>query len=208
MGDSGSQLVADLDRFTSSHSTSALLCGVAAGFVVGGLFGAWLAARRKNTTAPRGPRAPLTSISTGAVRHHNVPSELGSLPVTPRTDDGTEHSEVKMVLIVRQDLKMGKGKIAAQCCHATLGQFKKLWRRKDPNLKKWELSGQTKVCLRVDDEDGFMQLHQAARSAGIPAHIVVDAGRTQIAPDSKTVMALGPADADLIDSVSGHLKLL
>ena len=44
--------------------------------------------------------------------------------------------------------------------------------------------------------------------AGIPVHIVVDAGRTQIAPDSKTVIALGPADADLIDSVSGHLKLL
>ena len=52
-----------------------------------------------------------------------------------------------------------------------------------------------------------MTLCYCAR-AGIPVHIVVDAGRTQIAPDSKTVIALGPADADLIDSVSGHLKLL
>ncbi len=44
--------------------------------------------------------------------------------------------------------------------------------------------------------------------ADVPVHIVVDAGRTQIAPDSKTVIALGPADSGLIDSVTGHLKLL
>jgi PTH2 family peptidyl-tRNA hydrolase len=30
-------------------------------------------------------------------------------------------TEYKLVLCVREDLKMGIGKIAAQCCHATLG---------------------------------------------------------------------------------------
>jgi PTH2 family peptidyl-tRNA hydrolase len=33
-------------------------------------------------------------------------------------------SEHKVVLCVRDDLKMGIGKIAAQCCHATLGNYK------------------------------------------------------------------------------------
>jgi PTH2 family peptidyl-tRNA hydrolase len=32
-------------------------------------------------------------------------------------------SEVKLVMVVREDLKMGKGKIGAQCGHATLGAY-------------------------------------------------------------------------------------
>jgi PTH2 family peptidyl-tRNA hydrolase len=35
----------------------------------------------------------------------------------------------------------------------------------------------------------------------------MDAGRTQIASGTRTVLALGPAPKDLIDSVAGHLKL-
>jgi PTH2 family peptidyl-tRNA hydrolase len=34
--------------------------------------------------------------------------------------------DVKMVLVVREDLKMGKGKIGAQCGHATLGAYKQV----------------------------------------------------------------------------------
>ena len=39
--------------------------------------------------------------------------ETGTASLMPR--------EFKMVLVVRNDLKMGKGKIGAQCGHATLG---------------------------------------------------------------------------------------
>ena len=28
---------------------------------------------------------------------------------------------MKQVMVVRTDIKMGKGKIAAQCCHAAIG---------------------------------------------------------------------------------------
>ncbi len=55
---------------------------------------------------------------------------------------------------------------------------------------------------------GSMLMAAVWCDADVPVHIVVDAGRTQIAPDSKTVIALGPADSGLIDSVTGHLKLL
>ena len=92
MADSRSQLTADLDRLTGLHGSTALLCGVAAGFAAGGLFGAWLASRRHARPPPRVP--PLPGINTGTARH-NAPSELGSLPVTPRTEDGSEHSEVR-----------------------------------------------------------------------------------------------------------------
>ncbi|XP_052153567.1 uncharacterized protein LOC127771681 [Oryza glaberrima] len=115
--------------------------------------------------------------------------------------------DFKMVLVVRNDLKMGKGKIAAQCSHATLGLFKKLQQRAPKSLRRWERCGQVKVVVKIESEDDMLVLQGRAKSLNIPTHITIDAGRTQIAPNSRTVMAiLGPAD--MVDDVTGGLKLL
>ncbi|XP_073316134.1 uncharacterized protein [Primulina huaijiensis] len=115
--------------------------------------------------------------------------------------------DFKMVLVVRNDLKMGKGKIAAQCSHATLGLYKKLLNRAPKSLNRWEMCGQVKVVVKIESEDDMLVLQERAKSLNIPTHITIDAGRTQIAPNSRTVMAvLGPAD--LVDDVTGGLKLL
>jgi hypothetical protein len=52
------------------------------------------------------------------------------------------------------------------------------------------------------------ELAQKAKSAGLPLYIVHDAGRTQVAAGSQTVLAVGPGPASLVDSVTGHLSLL
>lgn len=115
--------------------------------------------------------------------------------------------DFKMVLVVRNDLKMGKGKIAAQCSHATLGLYKKLHNRAPKALNRWEMCGQVKVVVKIESEDDMLVLQERAKSLKIPTHITIDAGRTQIAPNSRTVMAiLGPAD--MVDDVTGGLKLL
>ncbi|PWA91630.1 peptidyl-tRNA hydrolase II (PTH2) family protein [Artemisia annua] len=115
--------------------------------------------------------------------------------------------DFKMVLVVRNDLKMGKGKIAAQCSHATLGLYKKILHRAPKALNRWEMCGQVKVVVKIESEDDMLELQARAKSLNIPTHIVIDAGRTQIAPNSRTVMAvLGPAD--MVDDVTGGLKLL
>ncbi|KAJ8642797.1 hypothetical protein MRB53_004545 [Persea americana] len=115
--------------------------------------------------------------------------------------------DFKMVLVVRNDLKMGKGKIAAQCSHATLGLYKKLLHRAPKALNRWEMCGQVKVVLKIESEKDMLVLQERAKSLQLPTHITIDAGRTQIAPNSRTVMAiLGPAD--LVDDVTGGLKLL
>ncbi|KAL8233129.1 hypothetical protein R6Q57_002907 [Mikania cordata] len=115
--------------------------------------------------------------------------------------------DFKMVLVVRNDLKMGKGKIAAQCSHATLGLYKKILYRAPKALNRWEMCGQVKVVVKIESEDDMLELQKRAKSLAIPTHIVIDAGRTQIAPNSRTVMAiLGPAD--MVDDVTGGLKLL
>ena len=52
------------------------------------------------------------------------------------------------------------------------------------------------------------ELSAAAANSGLMTYLVVDAGRTQIAAGSKTVLAIGPALKSQIDAVTGHLKLL
>lgn len=115
--------------------------------------------------------------------------------------------DFKMVLVARNDLKMGKGKVAAQCSHATLGLYKKLILKAPKALNRWEMCGQVKVVLKCESEEDMLALQERARLLKLPTHITIDAGRTQIAPNSRTVMAiLGPAD--IVDDVTGGLKLL
>jgi len=47
-----------------------------------------------------------------------------------------------------------------------------------------------------------------AISLNLPWSEVTDAGHTQIAPGTTTCISLGPAPEDLIDKVTGDLKLL
>ncbi|KAF5735432.1 Peptidyl-tRNA hydrolase II family protein isoform 1 [Tripterygium wilfordii] len=115
--------------------------------------------------------------------------------------------DFKMVLVVRNDLKMGKGKIAAQCSHATLGLYKKILYRAPKALNRWEMSAQPKVVVKIESEEEMLALQDRAKSLKLPTHITIDAGRTQIAPNSRTVMAiLGPVE--VVDDVTGGLKLL
>ncbi|RFU25397.1 hypothetical protein B7463_g10933, partial [Scytalidium lignicola] len=122
--------------------------------------------------------------------------------------DSTE--ECKLVLVVRTDLGMTKGKIAAQCSHATLACYKNFLRHapNSPTLRRWERQGQAKVALQVKSQDELEVLQAKALSLGLVAEVVVDAGRTQIASGSHTVLGIGPAPKSIIDQVTGELKLL
>ncbi|XP_064118489.1 peptidyl-tRNA hydrolase 2, mitochondrial-like isoform X1 [Macrobrachium nipponense] len=115
--------------------------------------------------------------------------------------------ETKLVLVVRSDLKMGKGKAAAQCCHATLKAFKQLQKTNRRLLRAWEINGQPKVVLKIDDEESMLDLASLAREVGLTVSLIQDAGRTQIAPGSRTVLGVGPGPVDLVDQITGHLKL-
>lgn len=100
------------------------------------------------------------------------------------------------------------GKIGAQCGHATLACYKHLLRQNSPILRRWERMGQAKVALQVKSEEELQILQAQALSLGLAAHIIHDAGRTQIASGSATVLGIGPAPKGVIDQVTGHLKLL
>jgi PTH2 family peptidyl-tRNA hydrolase len=115
----------------------------------------------------------------------------------------------KMILVVNNELKMGKGKIAAQVGHATLGAYTIAKKFCKSGLQIWERkSAHAKVCLKVEEEKEMYEIYENAKAIGIVAYIVCDAGRTQIAAGSRTVLALGPAPVMLLDQLTGHLKLL
>ena len=137
----------------------------------------------------------------------------------------------KLVLVVRNDLKMGKGKIAAQvelfhflsltlcvwlvigyfmyqCSHAAVAAYKQAKQKDLYSLNQWEILGQPKVVVKVDSEDELLSIAAISRSKGLVTTVIRDAGRTQIAPGSKTVLSVGPAISELIDEVTNHLKLL
>ena len=84
---------------------------------------------------------------------------------------------------------MGKGKAAAQ------------W------LRKWETTACAKVALKCEDEAQLKAIAAHARTLGLDSTVIQDAGRTQIASGSKTICGVGPGPVELIDKVTGHLKL-
>ena len=119
-----------------------------------------------------------------------------------------------MLLCVNTDLydekggktKMKPGKMAAQCCHGCLGVFK-VAQKKAPNaLRYWARTGQAKVCVKISASE-LTHLQTTLNNAGICTYLVEDAGRTQIAPGSRTVLAVGPAPVHILDNFTNHLKL-
>jgi len=123
-------------------------------------------------------------------------------------EDDDSEGNYKMLFVVRQDLKMGKGKIAVQCSHAAVACYKSALKRHRHELKCWEYTGQAKVVVKCTTEDELMELYRTTSALGLNAAVISDAGRTQIAPNSKTVLGIGPALEDKINIVTGHLKLM
>ncbi|XP_027726391.1 peptidyl-tRNA hydrolase 2, mitochondrial [Vombatus ursinus] len=143
-----------------------------------------------------------------------TPSVNGSNPVNKKSPEAEteasilgESGEFKMIIVVRNDLKMGKGKVAAQCSHAAVSAYKQVQRRNPELLKQWEYCGQPKVVVKAPDEESLAELLTHAKVLGLTVSLIQDAGRTQVEPGSRTVLGIGPGPADLIDKVTGHLKL-
>lgn len=113
-----------------------------------------------------------------------------------------------MVLVVRNDLKMGKGKIAAQCGHASVGAYETGLKKCPQLVHRWNSSGSAKIAVKVESEQELNEIYRKAKALGLNSCVIRDAGRTQIEPNTKTVLAVGPGLVHDIDQVTGHLKLL
>jgi PTH2 family peptidyl-tRNA hydrolase len=75
-------------------------------------------------------------------------------------------------------------------------------------LAAWERTGCAKIALKCPTQEMMEEIAAMALSKDIPVYLVEDAGRTQIAAGSRTVLGLGPAPVSAFQGVSDHLKLM
>jgi peptidyl-tRNA hydrolase, PTH2 family len=127
--------------------------------------------------------------------------------------------ETKQVIVMRTDLNMRKGKMVAQGSHASLAIFLNRgdYTSEDtyelysitPAMRHWIDNSFTKICLGVSSEEELTNLFKQAGLAGLPTVLITDSGRTEFGGvPTKTCIAIGPAESDTIDTITGNLKLL
>ena len=131
--------------------------------------------------------------------------------ITPSTGSSSKwgymDAPYKMVLCVNTELGMGKGKIAAQCGHAAVGCYKVASIQCPAGVKAWERTGCAKIAVKTPAAE-MEALLLKALERDMPVYLVEDAGRTQIAAGSQTVLGIGPAPVYTFEGITSHLKLM
>ena len=113
-------------------------------------------------------------------------------------------SEPKQVILVRKDLRLPSGKMAAQACHAS-GEA--AYQLSETDYEAWRSTGMAKVVLRVDSLEELLAIQKIGIATGITCALITDEGRTCIEPGTITCLGMGPADPAELDKIVGHLRL-
>jgi len=114
----------------------------------------------------------------------------------------------KMVIAVRADLKMSKGKTAAQVAHAAVNCALASKKHNPEAMDKWMFNAYPKIVLKLKDEEELFQIKSFADAAGLVNSVITDAGHTEIPPGTVTCIGIGPDSSAKIDKVTGELPIL
>lgn len=129
---------------------------------------------------------------------------------------------IKQVIVVRKDLNMRKGKIAAQVAHASMkvwfdrmkishyfNEIKYITENLSEEFVAWKEGDFTKIVLCVDSEKELLEICNKAIGKSLPCALIEDNGLTEFnGVKTKTCVAIGPCQSEYIDEITGHLKLL
>lgn len=116
--------------------------------------------------------------------------------------------EYKMVIVTRSNLNLSPGKLAAQVAHAAVICAIDTKKKNSKWFNKWQNEGGKKAVVKVESEKEFYPLKEKAEKLKIIAHIITDAGHTEIPEGTITVLGIGPAPDNIIDHVTGDLSIL
>lgn len=134
-------------------------------------------------------------INQSNLQHLRVPPEMSEF-------------RYKQVIAIRSDLKMGKGKLAAQAGHAAVSAAEEARKHRQDWWKEWLNEGQCKIAVKVGSEQELLELKQEAARQGLPQALITDRGLTQLEPGTTTCLAIGPAPSFQVDKLTGKLPLL
>lgn len=118
---------------------------------------------------------------------------------------------MKQVIVVRKDLRVRKGKMMAQCCHASLMAYLNALSNRDNFMLTYDWlqnHQQKKICVGVNSEEELREVYDKAIAAGMSCSLVLDAAYTEFEVPTYTACGIGPAESEKIDLITGHLKLL
>jgi len=114
----------------------------------------------------------------------------------------------KMIIVLREDLKLSCGKMAAQASHAAVGCAFEAKKAHSKWFKKWQSEGGKKVVVKIENLDELLSLEKQAKSLKLSTCLIRDAGLTEVPPNTITCLGIGPAPNELIDPITGKLSLL
>mgnify|MGYP001200953773 CR=1 FL=1 len=114
----------------------------------------------------------------------------------------------KQVVVMRNDLKMSRGKIAAQAGHAAVSAAEEARKKCSDWWKAWIAEGQCKIAVRAESEQELLELERKAKRSKLPTALIVDRGLTELPPDTITCLGIGPAPSAQVDAITGKLPLL
>ena len=138
--------------------------------------------------------------------------ELKESSIAKEEPDDYEFRDLKMVFLVREDLKLGAGKIAAQVAHAAVSLYDEITLEGSSYcqsaLEHWNEYGAKKIVLKAKNLDELKAVKKKCRQAKIPSILISDAGHTQVDPGTKTVLGIGPEESEKLDKITGEFKLM
>ena len=114
----------------------------------------------------------------------------------------------KQVIVFRSDLRLSRGKTAAQAGHAAVSAAEEARKHRKEWFDGWLREGQCKIAVKVTNEKTLTELDEQAKEMGLPCALIVDRGLTEIPPNTVTCLGIGPAPAERVDKVTGKLPLL
>ncbi|MEK6967225.1 MAG: peptidyl-tRNA hydrolase Pth2 [Nanoarchaeota archaeon] len=112
--------------------------------------------------------------------------------------------KLKQVILVRKDLNLPKGKLAAQVAHASLEAALKT---NKSIMDAWRSSGAAKIVLKVETEAELKEFENKLRAEKIPCALIADAGHTVLEPGTVTCLGVGPVEEIKLDKITGSLKM-
>jgi PTH2 family peptidyl-tRNA hydrolase len=114
----------------------------------------------------------------------------------------------KQVIVFRSDLRLSKGKTAAQAGHAAVSAAEEARKHRRQWFDEWLNEGQRKIAVKVKSEKEMSELETVAKELGLPNALIVDRGLTEIPAGTVTCLGIGPAPAEKVDKLTGKLPLL
>lgn len=125
--------------------------------------------------------------------------------------------DTKQVIVVRKDLNMRKGKLAAQVAHASMAVVFNYLKRNARGwyalyppkaMEEWIEGRFTKIVVSCESEKELFDLKRKADEAGVPNALIQDAGLTEFKEPTYTALGVGPDEVEKVNQITGDLPLL